>query len=307
MLMESDEEDWEAVDLLVANRQKTQQVSQSAGTQHEALRSIANCPRPVHFAAARVPAKDRPQLPGPLCRHGVPLVSCGRRAEHLTEIKESLLGLMTRLLDEPQMPPDDKARLMAERQRLQAEQASLETAPPLAAQAQRAETAGAPPVPATPAHGRPQATVPSAVLRQSLSQTSQHGAQQGTMGLSRPLGPLPGTCHSCGEAGHWASSCPQRGAGGAGPGFGGMGGGCGPSAFSCGGDGLSGAGGGEFRPPDPALRGGSDAAAAEPAGQCRWQEGTNEPQWSRRFPWTPVRMGSPALTAACPLAVWFSV
>ena len=339
VLMDSDEEDWEAVDLLVANRQQAQRASQPAGPEQGPLRSVANCLRVVKPAAPRMAAKDGPQLPEPLCRHGRPMASCARRAEHLAEIKESLLSLMTRLLDEPEMPPEDQARLMAERRRLQAEQALLEAAPPLAVTAaQRGEGAGAPLLPATPAHGHHQASAPSAVLRkQSLSQTSQPAAQptgavragdayghggfhstaassgpaggpqgschscgeaghwardcprkQGSVGPGRTQGPLPGTCHSCGEAGHWASSCPQRGAG-AGPGLGSIGGGSATGGFAAGVDGFEGGFGGEFRPPDPALRGGSDAAETGSAGQCRWQEGTNEPQWSRRFPWTPVR------------------
>ena len=340
MLLESDEEDWEAVDLLVANRQQAQRASQPAVPPVGPLRSVANCPRAVNPTAHHVAAKDKPQLPEPLCRHGRPMASCARRAEHLAEIKESLLSIMTRLLDEPLMPPEDHARLMAERRRLQAEQALLEAAPPLAATAAQrgGEGAGAPLLPVTPAHGHSQGGAPSAVLRkQSLSQTSQPAAQpsgvhragdafgqggysatgvssgpaggqhgsclscgepghwardcprkQGSMGPGRTLGPLPGTCHSCGEAGHWAASCPQRGAG-AGQGLGSVGGGPAPGGFPSSIDSFDSGAGGELRPPDPALRGGNDAAEVGSAGQCRWQEGTNEPQWSRRFPWTPVR------------------
>jgi len=340
MLMESDDDDWEAVDLIVANRQQTQRPSQPVASTDGPLRPVGNCPKTANPAAQRMAAKDMPQLPEPSCSHGRPMASCARRAEHLAEIKESLLSLMTRLLDEPLMPPEDHARLMAERRRLQAEQAILEAAPPLnlTAVQRGGEGPGAPLLPATPAHGHSQGGAPSAVLRkQSLSQTSQPAAQasgvlragdaygqggysgaavssgpaggqqgnclhcggpghwardcphkQGSMGPGMTQGPLPGTCHSCGEAGHWAASCPQRGTG-AGPGFGSTGGGSAPGGFSAGIDGFDGGAGGEFRPPDPALRGGGDAAEAASSGQCRWQEGTNEPQWSRRFPWTPVR------------------
>ena len=142
MLMESDEEDWEAVDLLVANRQQAQRASQPAVPPVGPLRLVANCPRTVNPTAHHVAAKDKPQLPEPLCRHGRPMASCARRAEHLAEIKESLLSIMTRLLDEPLMPPEDHARLMAERRRLQAEQALLEAAPPLAVHGSAARRRG---------------------------------------------------------------------------------------------------------------------------------------------------------------------
>ena len=334
--MDSDDEDWEAIDMLVADRQTAQQSSQLTAAQTQPLRPAAIRLRAVGTAAPGETVQVAPIMTGPACKHGVPLTGCPRRAEHLAEIKESLLGIMTRLLDDPGLSLEENSCLSAERQRLQAEQALLQAAPPPAgATTQRGEAASAPPVPATPAHDQSQPAGMTAFLRkQSLSQTSQSGAQPpsfprtgdtyahqqghsnaasgGYTGGSQPFsavigvtgnclkcgqaghwardcsftqaagsreGPLPGNCHACGEPGHWASACPQRGIA-AGPGFGGHGGGSGAT--------LESACGVEYRPPDPALRSAGSDADAGPAGPCRWQEGTNDPQWSRRFPWTPV-------------------
>jgi hypothetical protein len=342
--MDSDDEDWEAIDMLVADRQTAQQASQPTAPRKEPLRPPAIRHRAVGPAALGEIVQDVSPVTGPACKHGVPLASCPRRAEHLTEIKESLLGIMTRLLDEPDLSAEENSRLSAERQRLQADQALLQAAPPLAgATAQRGEAAGAPSVPATPAHDQSQPAGMTAFLRkQSLSQSSHSGAQppdcsrtgdayahqQGRMngasagygGASQPFpaamgvlgnclkcgqpghwardcpntqaagsreGPLLGNCHACGEPGHWASACPQRGSA-AGPASGGPGGGSGAGGFMHGDAGCDIAPGVERRPPDPALRGAGGDADAGPAGPCRWQEGTNDPQWSRRFLWTPV-------------------
>ena len=343
VLMDSDEEDWEAIDMLVAGQQNAQQASQLAAPGPQPPQPADESQRAAHPAALGKRAED---VPGPACKHGVPLTNCPRRTEHLADIKESLLSIMTRLLDEPGMPPQETSRLSAERQRLLAEQAALEAAPPLAgANAQHGQAPGAPPVPVTPAHGYSQAATASAILRkQSLSQTSQPGApaarqragdahayQQGGLnggtdgysGASQPFsaaggasgsclqcgqqghwarncpnkqaaglreGLLPGSCHSCGEAGHWASTCPQRGST-ARSALGGIGGKTELGSTRTGDRGSDSAAGTDCRLPDPTLRGGGGDGIAGDAGPCRWQEGTNDAQWSRHFPWTPVSRG----------------
>ena len=43
-----------------------------------------------------------------------------------------------------------------------------------------------------------------------------------------------------------------------------------------------------MRVPDPSLRGGPGSDEG-PSAECKWQEGTNDSQWSRQFPWSEVR------------------
>ena len=368
-LSDSDEGDWDVVDQLVAKYAEhahqagagvratapsTQAPAVTAGFSHRSL-SAARIPdksaAPPSDLAADHPAgrRDTRQPSGELCKHGVPLLSCALRAEHLTEVKEALFSVMATLLDnEGDMSMEEENKYRAEHRRLRAQQQALEKAPP-GGEAQRAAgpvTPGDRPIPTGPSppydsntnqnypgQGPQSHAYQAAGGYNSHSESIQNGAQQPSMGFNsmpyeerandgfqsgagfgdRGGSERPGTCHICGEAGHWASTCSQRGGGGGSfpnassgeygsggaTGYGGGGGGGGMGAYNSGnlqgavGGSSGGSGGaldGEMRAPDPSLRGGASQAGASVA--CKWQEGTNDKRWSRTFSWSKVPSSS---------------
>lgn len=356
-LLGSDDEDWDAVDAMV--RSHTQHAGPSAQqTGFKAHSAAAAGPSSAyHMAAATAqgtisdgggsggggPHASR-QPPGEQCAHGVPLLSCPRREEHLAVVKDALLNVMSRLFEEEgALSAEEEDALKLEHRRLKAQREALQDAPP-PPPAPAAAAAGAEPSvdrPMLPAPGLPSnyagssqpgpaqaqqqhrgslpgGSAPYSATQHGMPQHSmpQHGSGAYGAGPSAYQagggygnagggygdagggycdagggGERPDACHVCGEPGHWAASCPQRGAGGSGFNGGGFGGGAG--AYGGGGStqGASGGGGGyvegEPRAPDPSLRGGAGGGAA-PAVECQWREGTNDKYWSRQFEWSKV-------------------
>lgn len=133
--------------------------------------------------------------------------------------------------------------------------------------------------------------------------SSNMGGAAGHGGERSFSGPVLGTCHTCGEPGHWAASCPQKGQGG-GPGgfFSGLSGGLAGEGAPFGPqDGISSGGAyveGEMRAPDPALRGGAGSCDVL-ATDCKWHEGTNDSRWSQQFPWSQVGCLRAHTTVCC--------